>query len=205
MANFTKEAIKKTFLELLEKYPINEITVRMIVESCSINRKSFYYHFHDIPSLIEEIVNDATNEIIGLYPTFSSVEEWLCAITDIFLRYKKAVLHIFHSPKKDSYEQTMLSFCERFVRSYLDTQFKSKFLNEQTESVVVRLLKAECFGLLAEWISGGMSDDIKNFFKEVYRLRNGMTEELVRRALAENENSDDGDLSDPAFTAPRKP
>ena len=56
MANFTKQAIKAAFLELLDEKPLNKISVRDIVERCGINRNSFYYHFQDIPSLLGEII-----------------------------------------------------------------------------------------------------------------------------------------------------
>ena len=41
MANFTKQAIKAAFLELLDEKPLNKISVRDIVERCGINRNSF--------------------------------------------------------------------------------------------------------------------------------------------------------------------
>ena len=49
MANFTKKAIKETFVELLEEHPLSDITIKDIVEKCGINRNSFYYHYHDLP------------------------------------------------------------------------------------------------------------------------------------------------------------
>ena len=52
MANFTRKAIKETFLALLEERPLNDITIKDIVEKCGINRNSFYYHYQDLPALI---------------------------------------------------------------------------------------------------------------------------------------------------------
>lgn len=51
MANFTRKAIKDTFLKLLNQRPLTQITVKDIVEDCGINRNSFYYHFEDLPAL----------------------------------------------------------------------------------------------------------------------------------------------------------
>ena len=48
MSGFTKQAIRASFLKLLDTYPLRDITVRMITEDCGINRKSFYYHYQDI-------------------------------------------------------------------------------------------------------------------------------------------------------------
>ena len=44
MPNFTKQAIKDSFLKLLNQQPLSKISVRSIVEDCGINRNSFYYH-----------------------------------------------------------------------------------------------------------------------------------------------------------------
>ena len=55
MANFTRKAIKEAFLKLLNQRPLSQITVKDIVEDCGINRNSFYYHFEDLPALVEEL------------------------------------------------------------------------------------------------------------------------------------------------------
>ncbi len=52
MPNFTKQAIKDSFLKLLNQQPLSKISVRSIVEDCGINRNSFYYHYQDIPALL---------------------------------------------------------------------------------------------------------------------------------------------------------
>ena len=56
MANFTRNAIKSSFMKLLNDRPLSQITVKDIVNDCGVNRNTFYYYFHDIPSLIEDII-----------------------------------------------------------------------------------------------------------------------------------------------------
>ena len=58
MPTFTKQAIKVNFWMLLKQYPLRDITVKMIVEHCGINRKSFYYHYQDVPALLGEIIKE---------------------------------------------------------------------------------------------------------------------------------------------------
>ena len=57
MASFTRKAIMESFVTLLNEKPLNKITIKDIVEACGINRNTFYYHFQDVPDLIEAIVN----------------------------------------------------------------------------------------------------------------------------------------------------
>ena len=75
MASFTRAAIKEAFLKLLNQRPLNQITIKDIVEDCGINRNSFYYHFEDLPALVEEIVGEHLQALIRNHPTISSVEE----------------------------------------------------------------------------------------------------------------------------------
>ncbi len=77
MATFTKQAIKSTFLKLLREKPLNQISVKTIVENCGINRKSFYYYYQDLPDLIDEIVSEQVDLLVSNYPKFSSTEECL--------------------------------------------------------------------------------------------------------------------------------
>lgn len=64
MPNFTKKAIRESFIKLLNERPLNKITVKDIVEDCGVNRNSFYYHYQDLPALLEEIVSDEVKRIV---------------------------------------------------------------------------------------------------------------------------------------------
>ena len=56
MAAATKQIIRDSFIRLLNEKPFSKITVRDIVDDCGINRNSFYYHYQDIYSVLEWIV-----------------------------------------------------------------------------------------------------------------------------------------------------
>ena len=97
MANFTQKAIKETFIALLEEHPLSDITVKNIVETCGINRNSFYYHYQDIPALIEEIVKEQAETIIQKYPSVNSIVECFDALIEFFSLWKRAIIHIYRS------------------------------------------------------------------------------------------------------------
>ena len=51
---YTKSTIEDTFLNLLEKKDIGEITVTEICEKADINRATFYRYYIDIYELIKK-------------------------------------------------------------------------------------------------------------------------------------------------------
>ena len=97
MSNNTRRAIKEAYTSLLEERPLNDITVKDIVERCGINRNSFYYHYQDLPALIEEIIKEDAEAIIQAYPSVSSIVEGFDAVIEFASRRRRAILHIYRS------------------------------------------------------------------------------------------------------------
>ena len=63
----THDAIIQSFAQLLDEKPLNKITVKDIVARCDINRNTFYYHFADIPALVEEMMSEKVDHLIKTY------------------------------------------------------------------------------------------------------------------------------------------
>lgn len=181
MANFTKQAIKTSFIKLLNEQPLNKISVRSIVEDCGINRNSFYYHYRDIPDLIEEIVKEEIDSLISKYPTISSIDECVCVALRFTLENKRAVLHIYNSVNRDIYERCLMKICEYVVATYLDTVFGREDVGERDRAAAIRFLKCELFGLSFDWIENGMKDDAIEEIKYITSLCRGLSAELINR------------------------
>ena len=109
MANFTKRAIRDSFVKLLNKKPLHQISVRDIVEDCGVNRNTFYYYYHNIPQLVEEVVNDEIDRIIREHPAIDSVDEGVNALIGFAMENRRAVLHIYQSVNRDILEAPLES------------------------------------------------------------------------------------------------
>ena len=153
MSTFTRNEIKKSFLKLLNQKPLKQISVKDIAEDCGINRNSFYYHFQDIPSLIEEIVTEEATALITSYPTIDSIEQCINVAINFALENKRAALHIFNSVNRDIFEKYLMNVCSYVVTCYIDTIFQSKPLAEADRDTIIRFYKYACFGAMIEWMS----------------------------------------------------
>ncbi|SDA38177.1 transcriptional regulator, TetR family [Lachnospiraceae bacterium G11] len=182
MPNFTQKAIKESFIKLLTEKPLSKISVKDIVEDCGINRNSFYYHFQDIPALLKEIVLDETEKLVNEYPTIDSLDEALRVAALFTLNNKKAVLHIFNSLNRDVFEDYLLKACEHTVRSYLSTAFKDYDIPPEEHEIAVRLVKCLLFGMIIDWIGGGLNEDRPKDAARICELCRGIPEEIIERA-----------------------
>lgn len=181
MPNFTKMAIKATFIKLLNERPLNRITVKDIVEECGVNRNSFYYHFEDIPALLEEIVTEEADRIIAEHPSVDSIESCLNAVLDFAGRNRRAILHIYNSVNRAIYEQYLWKVCRHVVSVYCDAIFAERQVDAGDREVLKGFYECECFGMVMRWMDSGMEDGMRERISRLCELRRGMVEEMVNR------------------------
>ncbi len=181
MASFTKQAIKASFIKLLNEKPLAKISVRDIVTDCGINRNSFYYHFQDIPSLLSEIVTEQTEALIEKYPSIGSLDECFEVAFRFAQDNRRAVMHIYQSVNRDIFVQSSMRLCQSAVESYIGTAFPAHELGEDDRRILVRFLKCQLFGMCIDWVSGGMKDEALADLHRAIELCQGVPELIVTR------------------------
>ena len=186
MASFTEKAIMDSFIKLLNAKPLDKITVKDIVEDCGINRNSFYYHFHDIPSLLGEIITEQTEQLIQAYPSISSLDECFHMAFQFALENKRAVMHIYHSVNRDVFTQSKLKLCEYVVTTYITTAFPDDLISESDRSVVIRFMKCQLLGMCFDWIDRGMTDAAYDDLHRMLELMQGVPQLIIRRSQETN-------------------
>ena len=174
MPNFTRRAIKESFLKLLNQRPLNQITVKDIVEDCGINRNSFYYHFSDLPALVEEIMAEQVSAMVENHPTVDSVQEGSDAIVEFVMHNKRAIYHIYNSVSRDVFERHLMEVCRYVVTTYLDGMLEE--VEEADRDAILRFHRCACFGSVIDWLNGGMKDDVSDYFRRTRQLRLGLPE-----------------------------
>lgn len=105
MTSRKRSAIMESLLKLLDERPLNRISVKDIVEDCGISRNTFYYHFEDMPALVEAVVLEEVDGIMRRYASISSMEECFDAAMQFCVGHRKAIYHIYNSANRDLLEQ----------------------------------------------------------------------------------------------------
>ena len=178
-----REAVKAAFLRLLEERPLREITVKDIVQSCGVNRNTFYYHFRDIPALLEELITDQADRIIAAQGPALSLADCLETAARFALERRQAVLHINQSAHRDLFELCLMDVCRRVVEDYAAAATGSVPIPPEDRAVIIRFYQCECFGQIMAWLNDGMRYDLGKQFRRLCQLGEGMTERMLKRAM----------------------
>ena len=185
MAALTRKSIMESFMRLLDERPLNKISIKDIVEDCGVNRNTFYYHFADVPDLVEAIVKEEADRIMQGYRGISSLEECLEAAIQLSLDHKRALLHIYNSANRDIYERYLLDICAYVAAAFVDNSAGDAALPACDREAVVMFYKCEIFGYVIDWLSSGMDERRHSQFLRACELCRGLTRAMLRHSLDE--------------------
>ncbi len=165
-SNITKKALAGALKELLHSEPFSKISVGEICEKCSMNRKSFYYHFRDKYDLMVWIFRSEFDEHTAgkKYDNVWDAFEDLCVyLNDNRSFYRKALAvkgqnsfsEYFRDNCLPEYIEYIVSRSDapcrcRFCRDFFADAFVcsiERWLNEEKDmspEIFVKLLSA-CF------------------------------------------------------------
>ena len=136
MSGFTKEIIAKTFTELLDEKPMSKITVKDIVERCGVNRNTFYYHFKDIPDVVEFILKKKWDEILEHPQDRASILECMEEMADLVRNNRKVMFNVYRSVKKDTFLFYMNEISNYIIMEYFRKNADQFDLDEEIESKI---------------------------------------------------------------------
>ena len=182
MTSFTRKSIMESFLKLVDERPLNKISVKDIVEDCGINRNTFYYHFIDMPDLIEAIMKEDADRIVRECGGVDSLEACLQEALQLTSAHKSAVYHIYNSASRDIVERYLLEVCGYVAEKFVDNVAGGMEVSDEDRQVLVQFHKCECFGQIVDWLNHGMNTDMERQFFRLCELGRGMTADMLRRS-----------------------
>ena len=193
MASFTRQAIMRSCVRLLEERPVDKITVKDIVEDCGINRNTFYYHFADLPSLINAIMQEEVERIIQEKYDGNSLWECLESAIHVALIHRRAVLHIYQSSNRTELERHLFQLCQSAVTRYVDRVCRDMpgvSVSLEDRRIIIQAYTCESAGQIIHWLSGSMKDDFAGDMIRLCRLREGVTRTMLLRSAEQSPHAD---------------
>ena len=165
----TKSMMKEALLELLEKKPLDKITVKDVCENADVNRSTFYSYYESIEQLLLEIEDDVLNQL-PMYPDSPegySHENFLSALEDFFdyVRNNERLFRILIVQRDSS------SFNNRLVNTIME-KYRSVLKTE--DELIARYAYVYCasgvIGILKEWLNGKFPISARAFAQIVLQM-----------------------------------
>jgi len=159
LANFTKQAIRASFIKLLNLKPLDKITVKDIVEDCEINRNTFYYHYQDVFALLKDVFEEEAQSCDFGSITPDNWNESFAKGIDFVIKNKKAVYHVLRSSKKEYFDRYLSDVTEKYIRQFVQAQAEGLRVSERDMNLIIVFYKCAFMGVVVEWLLADMKSD----------------------------------------------
>ena len=168
-SNITKRALANELQELMAEQPFEKINVAQICQRCHMNRKSFYYHFRDIPDLLKWVLERNTDQLLKETLAQGNAEKGLRCLFLLALNTRPYVEHGLRTNYRDEItrmveEQLFTFFLQVAERHGLYAQCSHWELK-----LVMRYHSQAVLGILRSW-SEADSDDLDHIVHVVHQL-----------------------------------
>lgn len=175
----TRRAIQTAFIQLLNERPLDKITVKNIVETCGINRNTFYYHYQDIYALLEDIFEQEAQAAIDRNSEHDTWREGFIESTQFALQNKRAIYHIYNSVNREQLERYLFRVTEHMMEDFVRRQATGLKVAEEDIHYIAVFYKHAIVGVVMEWLQRGMQDDAEAVILKMGRIFDGN----IRRTL----------------------
>ena len=179
----TRTSIMEAFAQLLEERPMNKITVKDIVDRCNINRNTFYYHFPDIPSLLQEIIEEKVNALIESHYSLGRPLDCIKPILEYGAAHKQAVLHVYRAVSKESFLQYIDRLARHMVNEYFNNISKTVTIPNKDAYILSRYYKCIVVGCLLDWLDSAMQYDLESDIERICFLMDGAGEQAIQKSV----------------------
>lgn len=187
MAKQTQKFIMSTFMQLLENESLDKITVRDIVEECEINRNTFYYHYSDIYDLLDDVFRVEAEKFLeqDVDDNTTFGEEYARA-AQFVLKYRKAILHIYDSKKRDVLENYLETLAFSFINRFVKKESEGYVLSDDDVDYITGFYTHAIVGNTIEWIKRKLPSGQERFIARTAGTFNATVKDLIEQCVKEN-------------------
>ncbi len=181
MAQLTKRAIIETTLRLLEKKPLQKITVRDIVDACGITRNTFYYYFHDIYDVFDAYVSmeieQKTEEVEGDY------DRLLFELVFFCVENKKIWSNLYRALGREQLSAYILKRLHAIIMNRLSQECSSGTVAESDLEIISAFYEEALVGIMMRWLRDDKKsrspEEIRRLMERVSILFSGQLHALL--------------------------
>lgn len=158
MSDVTKRALAASFENVLERKPLDKVTVTDITDGCGLKRQTFYYHFADIFDLIKWMYHiNSEDAIINHGIKYGTWQQGVRELIESAHKNRTFIMATYNSKCRDdlvSYledvtYQRMLEVIDRMADGSIVAQDREFLAHFYTHAFV---------GTILDWIKQGMNE-----------------------------------------------
>ena len=160
MSKLTQMALASALTTLLEKKPLDKITIKELTDACGVTRNTFYYHFQDIYDLLSWIFVQKSEDIISHCKEEkdwkSGFMEGLCYLYD----NRAMIYHVYQSISREVLDNYLYHVVNGYALDIVQMQAQKIEPHHWISGAAIKLtadfFRNAVLGSMIQWIREDM-------------------------------------------------
>lgn len=171
--NYTKELIRKEFIDLLNKKPIHNVTVTELARKCDIERKTFYYHYENLTELVKEIFQEELSMVVEEFNETLSWEDSFILAAKFILDNKRAIKHLYQSDYREDVEKYVFLIAGEIMYKYVERASEDTDAKDVDKKLIAYFYQCALSSALIQWVATDMKTDPTIMTNRIGKLMDG--------------------------------
>lgn len=165
----TKRTLAESFKSIIHTKPLSKITVTDIITDCGVNRKTFYYHFENIPALLKWMLESEAIEIVKHFNLIADYQDAILFVMDYVEKNEYIINCVYDAMGREELKRFFFTDFTDIISSIIDgaeeefgttlsAEYKKFLCNFYTEALV---------GILIDWIKNRMERNREKTIKYI--------------------------------------
>lgn len=174
-----KEMIADAARTLMLDKNVKRLTVKNIVEECHITRQSFYYHFEDIPDLLQWMMQQGAERLKTEAKNQGGDEAALRLLFLVAINAKPYIKKMMQSNYGDEIARLMRQQLRQMFEEIIENEGIYQNLGEDELKLVMRYHCNAIMGIIGEWTDED-TQKLDQIVREVYLLLTGKLQPFLQ-------------------------
>lgn len=155
----TRKLLKESLFTLLEKKPIDKITVKELTETADVNRSTFYYYYKDVDDMIINIQNEVfksfEEEVFSSSANLETVDgliEYSCRFFTFCKNNVEICRFVLNNDPKNTLSKKIR---QTIFKNTTDT--KKLFASDDPRRYLTTFAVSAVWSVIVDWMYDGMS------------------------------------------------
>lgn len=163
----TKSMIRAALVELLDEKPFERITIKELCERADVNRTTFYLHYSDQRSVMNDVKNEVCRKTISLIrdsdftDPMTFTEQFLTYIRGNDRQFRMLLMH----DEGDSFRFFLMDSCARELIAHLPHTD-----DPAADAMGIAFLMSGTLSIIIEWMKTGYERSAKEVSRFIIRI-----------------------------------
>lgn len=163
----TKKALADSLKELMEKKTLDQISIREIVDTCGVNRNTFYYHFDNIYDLVDWMFEEEAVESVKKYDLTTDYEDVVRFSMDYIQENDLIVTSALDALGRGELKKFLYNNFVGNMRTIVNEISKDMTIPKDYIDFLINFYTESFASLLIDWIRNGDNRDRDKYIEYI--------------------------------------